>query len=89
MCVYCEIFELNFCNFNYNLRRNIIKRGEEDANNNRKTENFYNIIDDEKDNESKNENQQLNCELPDNNNKWDINYNIIDHLIIYLVENTN
>ena len=69
ICVYCEIFELNFCNFNYNLRRNIIKRGEEDANNNRKTENVYNIIDDEKDNESENENQQLNCELPDNNNK--------------------
>ena len=69
ICVYCEIFELNFCNFNYNLRRNIIKRGEEDVNINRKTENVYNIIDGEKDDESENENENSNCELTDSNNK--------------------
>ena len=60
ICVYCEIFELNFCNFNYNLRRNIIERGEEDVNIMGKTESFFSIINDEKDND--NENQQLNCE---------------------------
>ena len=67
ICVYCEIFELNFCNFNYNLRRNIIERGEEDINNIRRTEHFFNIINDGKDDESENENQQLNYGLLDNN----------------------
>ena len=28
--IYCEVIELNFCNLNYNLRRNIIARGEKD-----------------------------------------------------------
>ena len=68
ICVYCEIFELNFCNFNYNLRRNIIKRGEEDVNVNRKTENVYNIIDEEKDDESENDNpKNMSLELTSNN----------------------
>ena len=67
ICVYCEIFELNFCNFNYNLRRNIIKRGEEDINNIRKMESYFSINIEEKDDENVNENQQLNYGLPDNN----------------------
>ena len=54
--IYCEMIELNFCNLNYNLRRNIIKRGEEDVNVNRKAGNVYNINDDEKDDESENDN---------------------------------
>ena len=32
--VYLEIIELNFCKFNYNLRRNIIKRGNKEVVNN-------------------------------------------------------
>ena len=55
MCVYCEIFELNFCDFNYNLRRNIIERGEEDVNNMGKMESYFSINIEEKDDENVNE----------------------------------
>ena len=48
ICVYCEVFELNFCNLNYNLRRNIIKRGEDDLINDQNLEkNEYCIMDNE------------------------------------------
>ena len=29
--IYIEIIELNFCDFNYNLRKNIILRGDKDT----------------------------------------------------------
>ena len=62
--IYCEMIELNFCNFNYNLRRNIIKRGEEDVHINKKFHQLYNIIDDEEDDESENDNSKnISCEL--------------------------
>ena len=58
------MIELNFCNFNYNLRRNIIKRGEEDVHINKKSHQLYNIIDDEEDDESENYNSKnISCEL--------------------------
>jgi len=56
ICVYCEIFELNFCNFNYNLRRNIIRRGEEDlVIDTKKVSIEFEEIDDGKEDEEENE----------------------------------
>ena len=65
--VYCEIIELNFCNFQYNLRKNIIKRGEDDFKINRTSEinSSLNDNDEDKDDESEN-NDSLSinyCEL--------------------------
>ena len=65
--VYCEIIELNFCNFQYNLRKNIIKRGEDDFKINRTFEmnSSLNDNDEDKDDESEN-NDSLSinyCEL--------------------------
>lgn len=53
ICIYCELFELNFCKLNYNLRRNIIKRSEEDINIYRKSDEY---ILGEENNEEKEEN---------------------------------
>ena len=65
--VYCEIIELNFCNFQYNLRKNIIKRGEDDFKINKTSEMnpILNDNDEDKDDESEN-NDSLSinyCEL--------------------------
>ena len=49
--IYCEIIELNFCNLNYFLRRNIIIRSEEELNKNN-TDKLDNLFEDEKDSES-------------------------------------
>ena len=56
--VYCEVIELNFCNFQYNLRRNIIERGEGEFKKNRNSDINYNINDEdvERDDESENNN---------------------------------
>ena len=56
ICIYTEIIELHFCNFQYNLRRNIIKRSEEELNINRKSEVTYNINAEENDDDSENNN---------------------------------
>ena len=47
ICVYCEAFELNFCNFNYNLRINIITRSEDELNLNKELDKISNVTDDE------------------------------------------
>ena len=52
--VYCEVIELNFCNFQYNLRRNIIKRSEDDFELNSSSERYSSINDEDKDDENEN-----------------------------------
>ena len=47
--IYCEIIELNFCRYNYFLRRNIIKRGEVESKKFKKNGAFGDIIEEEKD----------------------------------------
>ena len=47
---------MNFCNFNYNLRRNIIRRGEEDlVIDTKKVSIEFDAIDDGKEEEEENE----------------------------------
>ena len=65
--VYLELIELNFCDFNHNLRWKIIKRSEEeDLNFNRNTGNDINIIPEGKDIESRDSYHSSNnsMELP-------------------------
>ncbi len=52
--VYCEVIELNFCNFQYNLRRNIIKRSEDDFELNSSSERYSSINDEGKNDEIEN-----------------------------------
>ena len=55
ICIYLEIIELNFCDFNRNLRRNIIIRSKEELNIdniNKQSEKIGPLIDDGKDYES-------------------------------------
>lgn len=54
--IYCEIIELNFCKFNYFLRRNIMIRSEEETNINNNSDN---LLDDEKDLEI----EESNCKM--------------------------
>ena len=65
--VYLELIELNFCDFNHNLRWKIIKRSEEeDLNFNRNTGNDINIIPEGKDIEGRDSYHSSNnsMELP-------------------------
>ena len=66
--IYLEVIELDFCNFSYNLRRNIMRRSEDDLNGN---DELLKIYDEENDEEKENSNTflQSNCaELTSNNN---------------------
>jgi hypothetical protein len=59
--VYLELIELNFCDFNYNLRWKIIKRSEEEELNlSRNTGNDINLLPEEKDIESRDSNPLSN-----------------------------
>ena len=54
--VYCEIIELNFCNFQYNLRKIIIKRSENDFKINRTSKLNPSLNDEDEDKETETEN---------------------------------
>ena len=68
ICIYTEIIELHFCNFQYNLRRNIIKRSEEEINIYRKTDITYSVNAEENDDDSEN-NNSLSITYLTNKNK--------------------
>ena len=61
ICIYCEVIELNFCNFNYNLRRYIVERGEKDFKSEmiEKAEKIDNLLDEENDDENEESNNSI------------------------------
>ena len=70
--IYVEMIELDFCNFNYNLRRNIMKRSEEDLignENSGKIDYLNNEENDEEDREDSNCFRHSNCSELSVNNK--------------------
>ena len=59
LLIYCEIIELNFCNFNYFLRRNIIARSSSELKINSSYGNIENLLEEDKDFESEDSNGKM------------------------------